>query len=166
MPEYGIIFSDLINQGWKIHYETLEFGSLGHHRKDMCNLLSMAVDLPKKLLDRCAKAAISCSYQIFLARNFPSWTCIPEDNSILTIIMHNFVIALFVLVMYIYIYNLIIYLFFLSLLFEVILPCLTSVIYEMYARVPECDPHSSKFYFGMVFQKINSMETEYSGTHY
>ena len=76
--EYGIIFSDLINQGWKVHYETLEIGSLGHHKKDMCNLLSMAVDLPKKviqkLLDCCGKAAIFCSYQIFLARNFPSWS--------------------------------------------------------------------------------------------
>ena len=39
---------------------------------------NQALDLPKRptqdLLDRCAKAAISCSYHIFLARNSPSWS--------------------------------------------------------------------------------------------
>ena len=75
---YGILFSDMANQGWTVDYETLEIGSLGHYQKEMRPLLSSALDLPKgptrDLLDRCAKATISCSYQIFLARNSPSWS--------------------------------------------------------------------------------------------
>ena len=75
---YGILFSDMANQGWTVNYETLEIGSLGHYQREMRPLLSSVLDLPKKptqdLLDRCAKAAISCSYHIFLARNSPSWS--------------------------------------------------------------------------------------------
>ena len=75
---YGILFSDMANQGWTVDYETLEVGSLGHYQREMRPLLSSALDLPKRptqdLLDRCAKAAISCSYRIFLARNSPSWS--------------------------------------------------------------------------------------------
>jgi len=75
---YGILFSDMANQGLTVDYETLEVGSLGHYQKEMCPLLSSALDLPKRptqdLLDRCAKAAISGSYHIFLARNSPSWS--------------------------------------------------------------------------------------------
>ena len=75
---YGILFSDMANQGWTVDYETLEVGSLGHYQKEMRPLLSSALNLPKRptqdLLDRCAKAAISCSYHIFLARNSPSWS--------------------------------------------------------------------------------------------
>ena len=58
-------------------HETLEIGSLGHYQKEMRPLLSSPLDLPKgptrDLLDRCAKAAISCSYQIFVTRNSPSY---------------------------------------------------------------------------------------------
>ena len=60
---YGILFSDMANQGWTVDYETLEIGSLGHYQREMRPLLSSALDLPKgptrDLLDRCAKAAIS-----------------------------------------------------------------------------------------------------------
>jgi len=68
----------MANHGWTVDYETLEVGSLGHCQKEMRPLLSSALDLPKRptqdLLDRCAKAAISWSYYIFLARNSPSWS--------------------------------------------------------------------------------------------
>ena len=81
---YGILFSDMSNQGWSVDYETLEIGSLGHVQREMPTLLSSVLGLPKQptrnLLDRCAKAAISCSYYIFLARNSPSWS----SRSILT----------------------------------------------------------------------------------
>ena len=75
---YGILFSDMANQGWTVDYETLEVGSIGHYQREMRLLLSSALDLPKRptqdLLNRCAKAAISCSYHIFLARNSPGWS--------------------------------------------------------------------------------------------
>ena len=75
---YGILFSAMANQGWTVDYETLEVGSLGHYQKEMRPLLSSALDLPRRPtqdpLDRCAKAAISCSYHVFLARNSPSWS--------------------------------------------------------------------------------------------
>ena len=48
---------------------------------EMRPLLSSALGLPKRpkqdLLDRCAKATISCSYHIFLARNSPVGHPIP-----------------------------------------------------------------------------------------
>jgi len=73
---YGILFSDMANQGWTVDNGMLEIGSLGHYHREMCPLLSSALGLPKRptqdLLDCCAKAAISCSYRIFLARNSPS----------------------------------------------------------------------------------------------
>ena len=78
---YGTLFSCM--QTWptkagQIDYETLEVGSLGHYQMEMRPLLSSALGLPKRpkqdLLDHCAKAAISCSYHIFLARNSPSWS--------------------------------------------------------------------------------------------
>ena len=72
---YGILFSDMTNQGWTVDYETLEMGSLGHYQREMRPLLSSALDLLKRpTQDCCAKAATSCSYHIFLARNSPSWS--------------------------------------------------------------------------------------------
>jgi len=64
----------MINQGWTVDYETLEMGSLGHQQREVCPLLSSALDLPKRqdLLDRCAKAAISCSYHISLQGTPPA----------------------------------------------------------------------------------------------
>ena len=85
------VFSDMANQSWTVEYVTLEIGSLGHYQREMCPLLSTAVDLPKRptqdLLDRWAKAATSCSYRIFLARNFPSWSP-PSLSPCLTLYVH------------------------------------------------------------------------------
>ena len=33
---YGILFSDMANQGWTVDYETLEMGSLGQYQREMC----------------------------------------------------------------------------------------------------------------------------------
>jgi len=32
---YGILVSDMANQGWAVDYETLEIGSLGHYQREM-----------------------------------------------------------------------------------------------------------------------------------
>jgi len=73
---YEILFSDMINQGWTVDYETLEMGSPDHYQRETRPLLSSALDLPKRptqdLLDRCAKAAISCSYHISLQGTPPA----------------------------------------------------------------------------------------------
>ena len=75
---YGILFSAMANKGWTVDYETLDMGYLGHYQRETCLLLSSALDLSKRptqdLLDHCAKAAISCSYHIFLAGNSPRWS--------------------------------------------------------------------------------------------
>ena len=76
---YGILFSDMANQGWTVDYETLEIGSLGHYQKEMRPLLSSALDLPKGPHGTFWTAALKLPfpvliYQIFLARNSPSWS--------------------------------------------------------------------------------------------
>ena len=41
---YGILFSDMANQGWTVDYETLEMGSLGHYQREMHPHLSSVLD--------------------------------------------------------------------------------------------------------------------------
>ena len=79
----GNLFSGMSNQGWSVDYGTLEIGSLGHVQREMPTLLSSVLGLPKQSTRnlRCAKAAISCTYFIFLASNSPSWS----SRSILTL---------------------------------------------------------------------------------
>ena len=89
----------MANQGWTVDYETLEIGSLGHYQKEMRPLLSSALDLhwiPKDQHGTFWTAALKLPfpvliYQIFLARNSPSWS----THSLLTFYNYFFLLGFF-----------------------------------------------------------------------
>ena len=67
----------MANQDWTVNYETLEVDSQGHYQSALFFIICIGPSQKantQDLLDHCAKAAISCTYCIFLARNSPSWS--------------------------------------------------------------------------------------------
>ena len=77
-PEYSNLATDLESLGWKVNYNEVEIGSLGHFTQDTVEAVTDT--LPYKHINdaisivvRGATTAIGCSHQIFLAHKQIKW---------------------------------------------------------------------------------------------
>ena len=77
-PEYSNLVTDFESLGWKVNYNTVEIGSLGHFTQDTVEavtdtLLYEHIDDAFSIVVRRATTAIACSNQIFLAHKQIMW---------------------------------------------------------------------------------------------
>ena len=76
--EYAFLISDLEDREWKVTYNTIEVGSLGHFSQTSNNAIGgflMTIDPGsiQKIMIKAARVSISCSHQIFLAHKSSLW---------------------------------------------------------------------------------------------
>ena len=75
--EYQLLLSELDRLGYISQYLTIEIGCLGHYLSDSIRALQATTGQStrtcRSILDNAAQKAISCSQQIFLARNCIDW---------------------------------------------------------------------------------------------